>query len=371
VARRRYPGARRWLPASCLAGVAGWACYLNLCSPGRANPAFDEVVYQLAGWRYVHGQFTAICFVPTVVLGPVIIRRTWQALLQAGACGLAALVAFALTYLPQGARTGWQSVTYMVARQAQNSAGGHRVPVAGRPYQHPPWWAHLWWQTHSYGLLLTGLLAAGVLACLLVGPRVLSCDLLSAYVIPLGVTSLALGVALPYYYTGWQTPLYIAAAIGVGSAATRLPRRAGATAAPVAAAAALLAVPAARATAEVQHAHRSGYGTLIETLRTAPSPADRPVVLLDPDAAFGAWQIASANETAPPDRRISWRLTPPAIPDSLRAVVVAAGPPDPATRPLVTGLGSHPEWRPIQAGDNLVIWLHCQPTTMPTVRTPC
>lgn len=112
---------------------------------------------------------------------------------------------------------GLDAIERMLRFQAEHSAAGHLVEVAGVATTHPPWWAGLRFAVDGMGVVAAAVLAAGALAAFLRPPRLLATTLATAvlleWVFQFGLSS----VALPHYYYAWVWPL--CALFGIGVAA--------------------------------------------------------------------------------------------------------------------------------------------------------
>jgi 4-amino-4-deoxy-L-arabinose transferase-like glycosyltransferase len=185
-------------------------------------------------WRWVVATGTAVGLaaaakVPGGLVGPVIVAaalvahraRPLRAFLQAAGATVAALAAFAACYLPLGPRGGLDAIRSMWTFQHLHARNGHLVYAGGRSWLHAPWWANGYWQTESYGPLvsLTLLVAAGTAVTIGARPAALylAAALAASY---LGVSVLA-RLALPFYYLVWQPALAALAGIGVSAIARR------------------------------------------------------------------------------------------------------------------------------------------------------
>ncbi|HVE98637.1 MAG TPA: glycosyltransferase family 39 protein [Mycobacteriales bacterium] len=223
---------------------------------------------------------TGALVVPVVFLVVVATRRGARLVAQLSLAAAVGLLVSISSYAVAGGR-GAHAVEYMVAKQTAHHVGGHLVEIAGRPYVHPPWWAHLWFQTESYGRPVTAVIAVLALIGLTARPRALALLLLGAVIAPLAALSGLLGFALPFYYLVWQPALMGLVALGVGV----LCRANLAARALVPLALAPMLVLAAATTTELLRLQPSGYDLLAETplLGAVGSRGDVVLVLGDAD----------------------------------------------------------------------------------------
>lgn len=140
---------------------------------------------------------------------------------------LAVLGIFLLTFVPLGSPL--RRVLHLVESQAKNSSNGHLVGLAGHVFQHPPWWANLWFAAHGMGTAVTVfVLGSAALACVLRRDRlVVSC--LAAIAGPVIFHCFIAGVMLSHYWALRMPPLFALTALGVAECArwlqkTPLPR---------------------------------------------------------------------------------------------------------------------------------------------------
>jgi hypothetical protein len=143
-----------------------------------------------------------------------------QRLGQAALAVLASLGIYLLTYLPLG--SPFERIVHMVTSQAKNSSNGHPIGLAGHVFQHPPWWANLWFAAHGMGAAVTiFVLGFAALACALRRDRfVVFC--LAALAGPIIFHCFIAGVTLPFYWTLWMPPLLALTALGVAEFARGL-----------------------------------------------------------------------------------------------------------------------------------------------------
>ncbi|WP_460510831.1 ArnT family glycosyltransferase [Frigoribacterium salinisoli] len=152
---------------------------------------------------------------PAFLLLPLLHRRWRDALVG----GLIFVASFAVVFVVAWAPMGLVSaITYMLDFQGEHAAAGHWVSVAGERYRFPPWWADLYFQVAGTGVLLTAVLAAGVVLALVLRP-----DRLVAYIGSVAVLLLAFylvfsAISLPAYYYAWMWPVTALAAIGYARA---------------------------------------------------------------------------------------------------------------------------------------------------------
>jgi hypothetical protein len=173
-------------------------------------------------WAAAAGAFIGLagtCKPPGLLMLPAVVsaglvalplsRRTLlQVAALAGGCALAATA----VYLPILGDTPHVIRKMFEFSDARNVLG-HPFVVAGTLYNHPPWWASLWWQTKAIGVPST--VVAG--ACIALAPfllrRALWVMLLLAIFVPAGYLAFGLHYALPYYYYAWQPPLLVLCAL--------------------------------------------------------------------------------------------------------------------------------------------------------------
>ena len=146
----------------------------------------------------------------------LMVRRLGQVALA----GLASLGIFLLTYVPLG--SPFRRILHMVESQAKNSGNGHPIGLAGHVFQHPPWWANLWFAAHGMGAAVTiFVLGFAALACALRRDRlVVFC--LAALTGPIIFHCFIAGVTLSFYWTLWMPPLLALTALGVAEFARGL-----------------------------------------------------------------------------------------------------------------------------------------------------
>jgi hypothetical protein len=143
-----------------------------------------------------------------------------QRLREVALAVLVSLGIFLLTYFPLG--SPFRRILHMVKSQAKNSSNGHPIGLAGHTFQHPPWWANLWFAAHGMGAAVTiFVLGFAALACALRRDRlVVFC--LAALTGPIIFHCFIAGVMLSFYWTPWMPPLLALTALGVAEFARAL-----------------------------------------------------------------------------------------------------------------------------------------------------
>jgi 4-amino-4-deoxy-L-arabinose transferase-like glycosyltransferase len=170
---------------------------------------------------------------------------------QAAAALAAAVIGFLAPYLASG--PGWTHALHdAVFYQESHAVRGHAQLVAGVLYQHPPWWANLWWQQQYLRTIgVVGLWVATLsLALAWRAHRRAVVFVAAALLVPVLVISLS-PLKLPHYHLAWAAPQALAAGFGLVAAW----RRGGAWRLGAVAVVVALAVPATdtvRATATLQ-----------------------------------------------------------------------------------------------------------------------
>lgn len=182
------------------------------------------------GWRWALGAGAAVGLAtaskaPGILVLPVIVVAGVAGMVATGrwvrgvAQGFAVLLVAAATgmatYLPAGPAQAVNAIRYMWRFQSAHGAAGQPVILSGVFYHHPPWWAHLYWQTQNYGMTATVAGALAILAALFLGHRLVHLYLLAAAVVPWAYLSFLVGFALPHYYYLYQAPLAVLAAMGL------------------------------------------------------------------------------------------------------------------------------------------------------------
>jgi hypothetical protein len=143
-----------------------------------------------------------------------------QRLGQVALAVLASLGLFLLAYVPLG--SPFRRIVHLVKSQAKHSSDGHVIGLAHHVFQHPPWWANLWFAAHGMGAAVTIFVVGfAALACALRRDRlVVFC--LAALVGPLIFHCFIAGVALSFYWALWMPPLLALTALGGAEFAHRL-----------------------------------------------------------------------------------------------------------------------------------------------------
>ena len=170
--------------------------------------------------------------------------RAWPTrALQALTAAAVSAVTLLAVYLPVGHPV--MRIQYMLDFQSSRGLRAHGVTFAGRYALHPPWWTHLWFAGHGMTAVVTAALVLLAAIALVVRRDALVAWCVAALAVPFVVHSFLVPIKLPYYYTLWQAPFLVLAALGAAS----LTRRGLVTGA---VAAAVLAGPATGALAETR-----------------------------------------------------------------------------------------------------------------------
>lgn len=161
----------------------------------------------------------ATCKVPAAVIAPVLIvtpllaRREWRTVRQAGMFVLIAATVVVMTYLPSGDVVS--PISYMLEFQGRHAAAGHLVEVAGISTFYPPWWTNIYWMAQGIGWLASLGLLIGVTLWLIYRQSALGAFvalILAAFAFFLLVIS---SVALTHYYLAMLPWLCVLSAIGL------------------------------------------------------------------------------------------------------------------------------------------------------------
>jgi 4-amino-4-deoxy-L-arabinose transferase-like glycosyltransferase len=235
-------------PALCLDVVALLAAWWwGTTGRPRAAVVAGVAVGLAASAKLVGGLILPAVLLPVFWISrPLRVRAA-----QAAAVLVAAALGFLVPYLVSG--DGWtELLADAVVRQQVHVGQGHDMLVAGTVYQHPPWWAHLWWQQQYLGTIGVAALWTATLGLALAWRAHRRAALISAVALLIPVLVITVSpLKLPHYHLAWAAPQALAAGFGL-VAAWRRGRawRLGALAVMVA-----LAVPAAatvRTTATLQ-----------------------------------------------------------------------------------------------------------------------
>lgn len=158
--------------------------------------------------------------VSTAILVPVFLvlilagGKARVRLLGSLAFGVSLAATTILVYLPMGIRS---AVAYMLDFQIQHANAGHLIALNGVRYEHSPWWANLWFAYSGMGMLVTLIIALGLVAAYFAKPRDLVGFLAIALLVLLFFYLVIAKVALGQYYYVWVWLLLALAGIGIVS----------------------------------------------------------------------------------------------------------------------------------------------------------
>jgi hypothetical protein len=234
--------ARRWGWFAAAVAVLLWAAPLHSPLPVSRIAILEPVTTLLVGaslvcgWRWwcsrrliwaasagslaglaAGAKLTGLCALGTLIVFSLIFDRGRRVLQHLAVAAVTAGAGFALSYLP--ARThAVAMVKTMLRFQLHHAAVGHPIYVAGRFYQHAPWWTMTDYLGTADGWLALAVLVALSGAALLLSSgreRQLATILAVAAAFPLVALSLS-PVQLPHYVyivTPWLLLLAVAGAV--------------------------------------------------------------------------------------------------------------------------------------------------------------
>jgi 4-amino-4-deoxy-L-arabinose transferase-like glycosyltransferase len=191
------------------ASLAAWAVWLALRLVDRPSPHRAVLVGGVAGLAAAAKLPGGLVLVAVVAY--LLVERVKARYLLVTVA--AAPVAFLLTYLPLRVDPV-STLRFMWRFQQHESTIGFPLVVAGRVFQHPPWWTPFWFAWHAAPSLSVVIVISAVIGLLAV-PRRVGLLLGLWLVVPIIVVIAGHGRYFEHYAEIWQPQLVLVATLGL------------------------------------------------------------------------------------------------------------------------------------------------------------